>query len=70
MTKYFQTYKEATMVLDGEVLPEFPEARILEFRKGFAIQYYKSGYYYPHKKEALTDVYNPANHVEPIKVYG
>ena len=70
MTKYFQTYKEASCVLTTEVRKEFPEARIIQFDKGFAIQYYKSGYYYPHKKEALTDVYNPANHVEPIKVYG
>ncbi len=60
MTKYFQTYMETESVLK-EVKTEFPQARIVEFLKGFAIQYYKSGYYYPYRSDAITDVYNPAN---------
>ena len=62
-TKYYLTYKHADRCCNG-LLHDYPNARIVEYIKGFAVQYYLSGPYYPHfnmpGNNPLNDRYNPA----------
>ena len=43
---YYEDVEKATQVRD-KLLKAFPTARIVPYTIGFAIQYYKSGPYYP-----------------------
>lgn len=43
---YYKTWEKAEKVL-AHVQPSHPEARIAEYGLGFAVQFYKSGPYWP-----------------------
>ena len=60
MTVYYPTYADALNVLRDSVEKEYPEARIVRYEKGYAVQYYKSGPYFPDKADPYSP-YNPAN---------
>lgn len=50
---YFSKQGDAEEVLKT-LLPGYPEARIVEYQRGFAVQYRKSGAYYPEKELEKT----------------
>jgi hypothetical protein len=43
---YYKDYKEARAIL-YDLKKQFPDARIVGYQKGWAIQYYVSGPYWP-----------------------
>jgi hypothetical protein len=58
-THYFDRWDDAAAKL-AELLPIWPHARIVEYHRGYAVQYYRSGPYWP--APALVDSrFNPAN---------
>jgi len=46
MTYYAKTFQEARAIRD-KLREKLPEARVVEYERGYAIQYRKSGRYYP-----------------------
>ena len=46
LVTYFPTYALAVEVC-GRVREYYPEARVVRYARGWAVQYYKSGPYYP-----------------------
>jgi hypothetical protein len=50
---YYHLYQDAESILTS-VQAEFPHARIVEHKVGYAIQYYLSGPYYPERLAALA----------------
>lgn len=44
---YYQSFDEARMTRHVLAYKDFPEARIVEFDLGYAVQYRKSGGYFP-----------------------
>lgn len=48
--KYFATWEQAVEVR-ASLLERFPEAREVEYERGIAVQYYRSGPYYPELEE-------------------
>ena len=45
-TMYYHHREDAEIILQ-ELLPDYPHARIVEYEIGYALQYYRSGPYYP-----------------------
>lgn len=54
---YFSTYEGAALVRD-RLAAKYPDARIVSFQIGDAVQYYKSGPYYP-ETPRKGDPFNP-----------
>lgn len=46
MTYYAKTFQEARAIRD-KLREKLPEARVVEYQKGYAVQYRKMGGYYP-----------------------
>lgn len=57
--EYYKDCMDAEAVRKS-LLDEYPLARLVEYKKGWAIQYYPSGYYYPEVPDS-NSVFNPAN---------
>ena len=50
-TDYFRNYSMAAEIRDQLQDGEWPNARVVEYQRGFAVQYYLSGPYYPEREE-------------------
>lgn len=59
-TRYFNAREDAIETREI-VSREFPDARIVDFTKGYAVQYFKSGPYFPDAQSARDSRFNPAN---------
>ena len=58
-TMYYHHREDAEIILQ-ELLPDYPHARIVEYEIGYALQYYRSGPYYP--QDSLPESrFNPKN---------
>jgi hypothetical protein len=49
---YYRLYREAAAVRDNLTAQQHLEARIVFYTRGWAVQYYKSGPYYPELENA------------------
>ena len=49
-TAYFPSYAAAHTILEKRIKPHYPSPRIVEYDRGYAVQYYCSGPYYPERE--------------------